>query len=189
MVTARRRAVRTRRRALLARCEATALAVALEEAARELRAGQSLRSALMVAPGPIPPALALARGEPLDAVLTAWARRSRTPPERGAATAAAMAALAGGSSALALDTAASSLRESAASAAEARAQAATAIASAIVVGALPIAFLAFTLLFDRRTTSVLIGTGPGLVCLSVGVTLDVVGLTWMRWLIRSASRP
>jgi tight adherence protein B len=130
----------------------------------------------------------LSRGEPLGATLDAWAARATSDHERMAAMATALAAHAGGAGALALDTAAVSLRERAAAEAEARAQASTAMLSALIVGGLPIAFVGFTLTADRRTSAVLLGTSAGWVCLAVGGFLDLVGLLWMRRLVRSVTR-
>jgi tight adherence protein B len=182
------RAWRRRRSSLQHGASATELAVALEATARDLRAGHSLRPALACQSAVIPAGLALHRGEPLLPTLTAWSARATTDHERIAATAIALAAQAGGAAALSLDTAAASLRERAAADAEARAQASTAMLSALIVGGLPIAFVGFTVMADRRTSSVLLTTPAGWTCLGVGFSLDAVGLWWMRRLVRSVAQ-
>jgi tight adherence protein B len=184
----RRRAIRKRRRALTIGPTPPALAGALEAAARDIRAGTALRVALAAQSAVIPAALALSRGEPLGPTLDAWTARAGSDHERMAAMATALSAHAGGAAALALDTAAVSLRERAAAEAEARAQASTAMLSALIVGGLPIAFVGFTITADRRTSAVLVGTPAGWICLAVGGFLDLIGLWWMRRLVRSVAR-
>jgi tight adherence protein B len=184
----RRRAIRRRRRSLITSPSPPALAAALEAAAREVRAGTALRLALAAQSAVIPAALALSRGEPLGATLDAWTSRAASEHERMAAMATALSAHAGGAAALALDTAAVALRERAAAEAEARAQASTAMLSALIVGGLPIAFVVFTITADKRTSAVLVGTSAGWVCLAVGGFLDLVGMLWMRRLVRSVAR-
>jgi tight adherence protein B len=183
-----RRAFRHRRASLRVAVSATELAVALEATARDLRAGHALRPALACQSAVIPAGSALLRGEPLLPTLRAWSARAATDHERIAATAIALAAQAGGAAALALDTAAASLRERAAADAEARAQASTAMLSALIVGGLPVVFVGFTVMADRRTSTVLLTTPAGWTCLAVGSALDAVGLWWMRRLVRSVAQ-
>jgi tight adherence protein B len=98
-----------------------------------------------------------------------------------------MAADAGGSAAPAMDHAAASVRERARLAGEIASQASAARASALVIGVLPAAFLAWSLMTSPATVRAITTSTVGVACLIVGALLEVVGLAWMRRLVRSAA--
>ena len=176
-----------KRRSPVKSVDAVRMALALEDSARDVRAGHSLRQALVAQPV-LWPSFALRNGEPLLRALDAWATRATDTDERLVACAVVLAAHAGGATAQALDSAAMALHERLAIRADVRAQAATALASAVIVGGLPFFVLALSLVGDGRTRDVLLHTAAGRLCIAIGLALDLVGLAWMRRLIRSASR-
>jgi tight adherence protein B len=171
------------------------LPVMLEDIARALRAGSSLRQACCdAAVGASPARVALAgamaraeRGVPLGTVFRSWATQSTAAELRIAAGALALAATAGGPQARAVDGVALTLRERRAAASEVRAHSAQARLSALVIGALPLAFLAWAALTDRRTVAFLVGAPAGWVCLALGVALEATGALWMRRILRRAA--
>jgi len=104
---------------------------------------------------------------------------------RAAAGALAIANTVGGPAANALDGLAESLRQRQGAAAEARALSAQARLSAIVVGAAPLAYLAFSALVDSDSLQVLLATGAGRTCLVLGLLLEALAIVWMRRIVRS----
>lgn len=168
------------------------LPIALELVASELRSGGTVFGALdALARGDGPLATEFARvnrrralGAPLDASLEAWATERADAGVSSAAGALAVAASTGGRAADALDGLASSLRDRFEIAAEGRALSAQARLSAIVVGSLPVAYLAASALFDARQVRLLTGTTFGLGCLVVGLAFEVLALAWIRRLLR-----
>ena len=168
----------------------------LDDVARGLRAGSSLRQSCADAVGGGGHAGAelaavvrhAERGAPLPAALGAWAERSTIPELRLAAGALALAAVAGGPQARAVDGVATTLRERRAIAADVRAQSAQARLSALVIGLLPVAFMAWALATDRRTAAFLVTSPPGWACLLAGLGLEVGGVLWMRRILRGAAR-
>lgn len=154
------------------------IAAALEAISRSLRTGSSLRAALRASL--LPPGAALAQGHPLAVVLDSWAKQATAPSERLAATALALAAATGGPQSQAVDAAARAVRERIGAAAEVAAYSAQARLSGLVIASLPVVFLAWTLLADHRTASVLLQTPLGWVCITTGVGLDLVGWLWIR---------
>jgi Flp pilus assembly protein TadB len=169
----------------------------LEDVARGVRAGSSLRQACAdaaTAAGPSAGAAGLAtavaeadRGTPLGTAFGRWAVTGATTDERLAAGALALAATAGGPQARALDGVAATLRERRAVVAEIRAQSAQARLSAVVIGALPLLFLLWAVATDRRTAAFLVVGPVGWACLGAGVGLEVAGALWMRRLLRGAA--
>jgi tight adherence protein B len=191
-------AVRDRWRARFgARGDSDGLPGVLEDVARGVRAGSSLRQACAdaaTAAGRSAGAAGLARavaeadrGTPLAAAFTRWARTEVTTDERLAAGALALAATAGGPQARAVDGVAATLRERRAIGAEIRAQSAQARLSAIVIGALPLLFLLWAVATDRRTAAFLVAGPAGWACLGAGAGLEVAGALWMRRLLRGAA--
>ena len=89
----------------------------------------------------------------------------------------------GGSAATALEGVVQSLRDDDAALGEAKALSSQARGSAVVVGAAPLAYLVFATATDPASSRVLISTGPGLVCLTVGLGLEVLAAIWMRALV------
>ena len=160
----------------------------VEDAARGLQSGRSLRAALAESLESIGAGPALAGGRPLVPSLEAWVATAHSGAERCVATALVVAAVAGGPQALALDSAAASIRSTLAVEAEARAHAAQARLSAIVIVVLPLAFLALTAAGGGRTVDVLLHTGLGQICLAIGLGLDALGAVWLQHLVRRVTR-
>lgn len=179
----------------------------LEDVARSLRSGTSLRVALAeaagAAGGPAPGDVRVAaggargdiavvveradRGEPLVAALDAWTRWRPLPEVRLVVAALGLGLEAGAASARTVDGLAATLRERSAVAGEVSAQATQARLSALVISALPLAFTTWTCLTDRRIADFLFATPAGWGCLLGGVTLNAVGALWMRRITRSVA--
>jgi tight adherence protein B len=123
-------------------------------------------------------------GATLDDALGAWATEREDPAVSSAAGALAVAAATGGRAADALDGLAASLRDRSEIAAEGRVLSAQARMSAIVVGSLPVAYLAVCAIVDRRQVQVLTRTTLGLLCLLAGLTLEGLAGIWIRALLR-----
>ena len=180
---ARQRGVRRR---------AAELPVALELVAAELRTGGTVAGALAAlgrGHGPLAAEYArvdrrCALGAPLEAALAAWAHERGEPSVDSAAGALVVAASTGGRAVEALDGLASSLRDRSEIAAEGRALSAQARMSAIVIGSLPLVYLAASAVVDRRQVQVLTGTGFGMACLGTGLALETLGALWIRALLR-----
>jgi tight adherence protein B len=171
-----------------------ALPLVLDDVARGLRSGGSLRQACDDAAARAPATLGLgpvlgqaARGVPLADALAAWPRERPLPEVRVAAAALALAADAGGPQARAIDSAADTVRERLAVTAEVRAQSGQARLSALVIGCLPVAFLAWAVVTDRRTAAVLVGSPAGWACLAAGAALEAAGAIWMGRIVRGAT--
>jgi tight adherence protein B len=174
---------------------AAAMPGALEQVAAMLRGGATVPEALeslAAGSGPLGPDLrrVLARSElgvGLTDALGSWIRERDLPAVRAAAGALAVAVTVGGRSADAIDGLAASLREHLGAVAEARALSAQARLSGVVVGAVPIAYLAFSVIVDPASASLLVGSAAGRVCLGLGLALDALGILWMRRLVRSGA--
>jgi len=176
---------------------ADSLPVVLEDVARAVRSGSSLRHACAEAASrgtdPLRVELALAvvapaeRGRPLATAFSDWSRHHFSPDVRLAGAALTLAASAGGAPARAIDGAAATLRERRAVAGEVRAQSAPARLSAIVIGVLPVAFLVWALATDRRTAAFLVADPTGWACLGAGILLEALGALWMRRILREAT--
>lgn len=175
-----------------ARIEA-GLPLALEAMARTLRTGGSLRQAVAEAAASAPPALAddlsvvagaVAHGAPLAVALERWTETRPSPGVRLAAAALTLGAETGGAQAKAIDGVARTIRERLGAAAEVKAQATQARVSAAVIALSPLAFGVLSTASDSRTATFLFRTTPGLVLLSAGLGLDVLGTVWMTRLTR-----
>jgi tight adherence protein B len=161
--------------------------------AARLRSGHTVPTALTdAADRPDPVAVDLRRalrrvdhGEPLPDALAWWAADRRLDAVRAVAGAFAVAAATGGAAADALEGLARSLRDQLGARAEAAALSAQARMSAVVVGAAPVAYLAFASAVDPGAARVLVATPLGRMCLVFGVGLDVLGALWMRRIVRS----
>jgi tight adherence protein B len=169
----------------------------LENVARAVRSGSSLRhacaEAASVAVEPLRRELATVveqaeRGRPLATAFADWSRHHASPDVRLTGAALALVASAGGATARAIDGAAATVRERRAVAGEVRAQSAQARLSALVIGLLPVAFLAWALATDGRTAAFLVADPVGWVCLLAGIVLEALGALWMRRILRGASR-
>jgi tight adherence protein B len=170
-----------------------ALPGALDRVAAGLRAGGTVPdgiAGLATAAGPLAPDLvrvdARCRlGAALTDALAQWSRE-RPRPEIGAVSGAlALAVTAGGASAAALEGLGESLRSREATRREARALTAQTRLSAWVVGAAPVAYLAFASLADPATFDTLLATNAGRACLAAGLALEALAALWMRALLRS----
>jgi tight adherence protein B len=167
----------------------------VDHLAAELRSGGTVALAIAtLAAGETPLAADFTRveercrlGASTKAALHAWAAERDAPGVREVAAACAVALEAGGAVADALEGLGSALRDRAAVAAEAHALAAQARLSAVVIGAAPIAYLAWSSLVDPRSLSALIGTPLGRVCLVAGSACEVAGALWMRRILRSGT--
>jgi tight adherence protein B len=165
----------------------------LEEIARGLRTGASLRQAIVEAASSASGLLAgelvavtaaLERGVPLVDALELWATSATRAGVRLAVAALCLGAETGGAQARAVDGVAATLRERLAVASEVRALTSQTRASMLVIAASPLAFCAFASATDPRTSTFLFRTPVGLACLALGLTLDAVGALWMRRLSR-----
>ena len=163
------------------RRRARALPELLEDVARGLRSGASLRQALALSQDRVDDSLraelgvvceTVAKGGSLEAALQTWSERQPVEGLRMAVAALTLGLDAGGAHGRALDGVAESLRERLAVDRELAALSSQARASAGVMAAAPVLFAGFTLSADPRTAHFLLGTPAGLVCLSVGLLLD-----------------
>ena len=166
----------------------------LDRIGAELRAGGTIASAVAgVAGGDGPLAADFARielrsriGATSEDALAAWARERPVPGVGAAAGALALCATVGGRAADALEALSSSLRDRIAVVAEAEALSAQARMSALVIGGVPFAYLGWSALVDPAGLATITGTAVGRFCFGVGVALELVGLWWMRRIVRLA---
>ncbi len=159
--------------------------------ARCLRSGASLRDALLTTIPDDEPTRRLTepvrrrlhRGEP---VTTAVASVEEPGTHLHLAlTIIGTAARVGGPSAPAIDRTATSLRGRAADHDDREVQAAQARMSAHVLTAVPMLMLALLVTTDSDTREA-VTTKVGVICLTIGLALNLVGSAWMRRLIRTA---
>lgn len=169
-----------------------AIPQALELAARALRSGASVLTALDAAATEIPETgwrevVARVRGGlSLTEALDHWVQDL---PERQ--TAAALLVLghqSGAAMAASLDRAAASLRQRRALGDEIRALTSQTRTSGLVVAAAPAGFAAVIAVADRGALGALVGTPFGLLSLLVGLALEGVGIWWMARLSRGVIR-
>lgn len=163
----------------------------LESIARALRSGMSMRQALTEAT------------EATDAPLDSWLgsilatasngssiedaanqHRGSVSELRIAATAISMAAASGGRPALALDGVGQSLRDRSALRREIGALTSQAHLSSAVLALLPVGFLVVSAAANPSTLQFLLHDEAGRLCLAAGLALDIVGVAWMRALVR-----
>jgi tight adherence protein B len=183
------------RRNRRARFVAEAIPRVVDDIAAELRAGGTIATAIRgVAFGDSALAPDFQRivarveiGALLDDALQAWTRERPIAGVDSLAGALAVCARTGGPAADALDALSSALRDRLAVIAEAHALSAQARLSALVIGAAPIAYLAWSTLVDPSTLHTLVGTSAGLACLFFGGALECLGLWWMRRIVRAGS--
>ncbi len=159
----------------------------LDELARSLRANLSLRQALVALPdrGALAGATRRLRheldlGRPIPVAVTAWVDRLGDPLADLAGAALSVVIETGGAGAAAIDRVAATVRDRRAIQLEAAAQASQAQASALVIGLLPVGFLALAASADPASIGFLLGTPLGLMCLVVGLALDGLGIWWMH---------
>lgn len=187
-----------RRRRLVAELPAT-----LDEVARALRSGASLRQALAGAAAgggghPVGGAVRVAaaelravverveRGMALVPALEQWAVEQPLPEVRLVATAIGVVAEAGGNAAQAVESVAATLRERHAAVEEVRVQSVQARLSATVIALLPLGFTVWCITTDPKAASFLLGTAAGWLCLTGGLALLAAGGWWMARIIGSA---
>jgi tight adherence protein B len=189
--------VRRRRRARALVRRGSQLPQALERLAGALRSGSSLPVALgdagRATPDPLGPelaalALGASRGQPMAAVLDAWARRHDDPGTRLAATALVLATVVGVAPARAVDGVAATLRERLELSAERRALASQARTSALVLSAAPLLFALLLGMSDGAAGRFLLHSRAGWACLAGGLGLDSLGAWWMARLTRGERR-
>jgi len=179
-----------------ARLIAAAVPETLERVASELRSGGTIATAIGAIArddGPLAPDLArvdarVHLGASVVQALGAWSAERAVPGVDASAGALAMCSSVGGRSADALDGLATSLRDRLGVAAETRALSSQARMSAIVVGGVPVAYLAWSAVVDPHGLRALTGTLFGRACLVLGLGLEALGGWWMRSIVRSASR-
>jgi tight adherence protein B len=175
-----------------ARLLAASVPDALEIVGAELRAGSTVPNAIAgIANNDGPLAADMTRvrsrvglGASLDDALRAWARERPVFGVDAAAGALALSTNVGGNAADALDGLAASLRERLAVAAEARSLSAQARYSAWVIGLLPVGWFVATTLTDPRSLHPLIATDAGRLCAAIGVGMELLGVWWMRVILR-----
>jgi tight adherence protein B len=109
-----------------------------------------------------------------------WAEVSAVHGASLVATAIGLAADAGGDVEDALAGVATTLRERRALSREIRALSSQARASATTIAVAPVGFGGMAALADGDTARFLFASPAGLVCLSVGLGLDLLGFRWMR---------
>ena len=161
----------------------------LDELARRLRAGRSLRAAIEEAgaatPEPLGPAMVdtarrAALGVPLGESLDVLVAEQASPSLHLVVAALDLATPTGASQVQAVEGVATTLRDRLALAAEVRALASQARASAAVLVVAPVGFTAVIAFADPSTAHFLFATPTGLACLLVGLGLDGIGAWWMR---------
>lgn len=166
-----------------------ALPFALDDIARSLRSGGSLRMAVVEvasrASGVLGEDLArvateLDDGCALHDALVHWEARRPVRGVRLTVAALSLATETGGASARAIDGVAATLRVNLGIAGEVKALASQARMSALVIVLAPVAFTALAASTDHRTARFLVATPIGLGCLAGGLLLDTIGWAWMR---------
>jgi len=172
-----------------------ALPGALDRVAAGLRAGATVGeslSDLAAGTGPLAPDLRrvdarLRLGVGLGDALAQWSRERPLPGVQAVTGALALAVSVGGACAVALEGLGESLRSREAMIREAHALSSQARMSALVVGAAPVAYLAFVSMADPGSLDVLLATNAGRACLAIGLTLEALAALWMRRLLGSES--
>jgi len=159
----------------------------LDDLARSLRSGLSLRQALVALPalGPLGAPTERMRhelelGQPIGAATKRWVARIDDPLADLAGAALALVIDAGGTGAEAIDRVAATVRDRQAIRLETQAQASQARASASVIAALPIGFFVLAVGADPAIAGFLFGTPLGVMCLAGGLVLEAVGMWWMH---------
>lgn len=158
-----------------------------------LRSGSTVRVALLDSAVGVPGTLSadvdmiatrLDRGEGLAESLAWWARWRGRPQLDVLAAVVATSTEFGGPLADVLTSVADQMRDDLRSRDEVRAQSAQAVASAGMLIVLPLVSVAITAIADPRVVGFLFSTPLGMVCLAVGLLLEVVGAWWMSSLVR-----
>lgn len=172
--------------------QADALPQALELAARALRSGASVLTALDSAAAEVPETglrqvvRRVRGGLGLSEALDGWV--GGVSERQTAAALLVLGHTSGAAMAASLDRAAASLRQRQALNDEIRALTAQTRTSGVVVAAAPAAFAVIVTLVDRDALSRLLSTPAGLMSLGLGLALEGLGLWWMARLCRSVGR-
>lgn len=185
-----------RRRAHRRRMLLRAAPDALEAIARDLRTGHSFRSAIarqaetgaaLAAPFRRVRA-AIELGRPADSACAVFAEHADANfPGATMAALLATASHGGRGSSQALDIGAAALRHRALLRSEVRSLVAQAESSVRVLASLPVAFIALGFATGQSGSLALFTTTTGRWCLGLGLAMNLVGLGWMRHLVRSVS--
>jgi len=122
----------------------------------------------------------LGLGQPFGQVLAEWTNRRELAGIRLASAALGFSAESGGSRSRAIDGLADSLRDRAALDREITALASQARMSGVVIAVLPIGFVFVSSTLDPEVSAFLFASPAGLMCLAVGIGLDLVGFLWMH---------
>ena len=175
-----------------ARVEPASLAAWCDALARGLRGGATLRHALCSVPPPeavaariAPVLLALERGASVNTALAGFDAGSHDLDLVLVVVRAC--AEHGGSAAEPIDRAAAALRQRAALASERRTNSAQARMSALVMTFLPAAMLGLLAITSSSVRGA-VASPAGLIAITLGAALNVVGWSWMRRLISRATR-
>lgn len=188
--------IRSRRSEARARLRSEQLPALVGAIERSLHAGASIREAVLTAAqlvgGPLADELErLARrvdaGMPLGVAMRRWADESGCADIGLVAAACELGAELGRGTAAALAGVAVTLEHRRDLAADATTAAAQARASAGLLTVLPIVFVAGSTLIDTRLAATLLWTPFGWMCLATAITLDLLGMAWMRRQIRAAT--
>ena len=192
-VLARQRRLRLERADVVARSEQMGDYCAT--VSRRLSGGDTLLQALRSAAGSGPMSAPLSqvtaeheRGVTLSRAAHRWAAREATSEAALLATAVALASDRVGARPQLFDHVAATVRARVDVAAEARVHAAQARASVWVVAALPWTVGLFLLAEGGAAARVLTSTPLGWICAGVAAVLELVGITWMRWLVARSLR-
>lgn len=165
--------------------------------ARSLRSGAVVHAALAEAASGTGGALGedldqllgrLERGSTLVDGLRRWADERPRAAVRSAAAALALGHETGGLRAEVVDSVSASVRQRLDARAEARGLATQARASAVVLASAPLVFLVLGVLSGGGATGFLLGTPAGVVCLVVGLLLDLAAFGAMLHLVSGVGR-
>ena len=172
---------------------ATGLPVMLESVARSMRSGASLRQALeeslQSSRGPLREDLQrlvddLLGGVALGEALERWESRRPLPGVRLSVAALGLGAETGGAHAQALDGVGETLRSELGIAEEIKALSSQARYSGLVIAVAPLIFSVLAAASDSSTAEFLFRTPIGWICLTIGLSLDLVAALWMQRLAR-----
>jgi len=173
-----------------------ALIDVVDELARQLRSGAGLLGVLpelaSTVQGPVRADLeaVVARctaGVPLADALGAWVQQRPRPGVRLVAATLGLGASSGGLRARAVDELAASLRRREQIRRDATALAGQAQLSAVVMTVSPLLFAALLAAGDPSARQFLLHAPAGLICVAVGLTLDLVAAAWMVRITAGAS--
>ena len=165
--------------------------VALRLMAREIRSGAALDRAMEIAAGAEPALVSLTQvveqrriGWRTSAPLDDDVHAVVTADDRLALTTIAHLTEHGGQIAASLDRAAATIHEREVKRSEREVQAAQARISAQLLSVIAPLFAGWSAVSDARVRHFLLGTIPGLLCLLIGIALNLAGYAWMGHVVR-----